>query len=593
MVKAVVAELAAAVAYFDDAPVVPMPPHQWTGVRPRSALWVTDAFVLAIDHRVFLEAPEAPATRVVLRDADKQSIPYKATPETDAMTRFILRYDEAVSRVTFTVESTSVEWLTPHVGRVRSKQGYSLFDLRRIFLVRIFNKSFESRRTLFHGFWEEMMRAVRRNLQIDGEEIREYDYSGCHTRLAYHVVGRAHELAVDPDRDLYEVSGLRRDRWRDRIKRATMIALNAPNYQSAVGAISALLNKKDGSRYKDHRRCKVIAHRLLVRIKQRHPALAKLWHTGIGLSLQTVESHIVAACLEELLDRAVLGLSTHDAISVQARHHGMLVEVMERKFNELAPLLAAELGAPHRLREYRERNVRHSDGDLTLREVRKGGALIPSDPEGMYPTDFGSSGYLVAPSATLRDISPASSDLAKIIKQKQSITPAIIKLVYAVIRQNSTPFGPAIEETVLSLSTVCAGLGVTVPPRSTVSKVARSFKVPAVVTGAWAARICRITADTSDRLGLVAIRPAADPKERAAAERRIEALLQGEVPSIVAFPKGGLGTSSGNSRASWYRRAPIDRQIAAIQALSACGDDAGCAAVATSSRRCVAIAPAS
>ena len=468
-------------------------------------------------------------------------------------------------------------------GARAQQTGYSLFDLRRIFLVRIFNKSFDRGGRFFHGFWEEMMRAVRRNLQIDGEEIREYDYSGCHTRLAYHVVGRAHELAVDPDRDLYEVSGLRRDRWRDRIKRATMIALNAPNYQSAVGAISALLNKKDGSRYKDHRRCKVIAHRLLVRIKQRHPALAKLWHTGIGLSLQAVESHIVAACLEELLDRAVLGLSTHDAISVQARHHGMLVEVMERKFNELAPLLAAELGARHRLRDCRERNVRHSDGDLTLREGKgEGGSLapIPSQPESISPPDFGSPRHLVAPSLPLTSNSPLLADVAKIIGHNQSISHSVIKVLYAAARQTATQFDPAIDKTVLSLSTVCSGFAVTVPPRSTVSKVTRGFNSLAVVTGAWAARICRITADMSDRLGLVAIRPAADPKERAAAERRIEDLLQGKVPSIVAFPKSKLGTGAGKSRASWYRRAPIDRQIAAIEVLRACGDESRCAAVA-------------
>jgi hypothetical protein len=153
--------------------------------------------------------------------------------------------------------------------------------------------SFQAMGRLFGGFWMNLAKARRGNIRIDGEPIVVLDYSNMVPRLAY-----AHVAHEPPLGDLYDLSGLLhgydRNEHRGGMKQALNALLNG-GMRLSNEIMGKLPQGATSSQVKDA---------LLVK----HPVLAPLFGSTIGLRLMFDESRVLLEVLEKLMSLDIVAL---------------------------------------------------------------------------------------------------------------------------------------------------------------------------------------------------------------------------------------------------------------------------------------------
>ncbi|WP_454686954.1 hypothetical protein [Agrobacterium leguminum] len=149
----------------------------------------------------------------------------------------------------------------------------------------------------------------RRHFILDGQRTTEVDYEQLHPRLLY-ALAREHL-----DGDAYTLPG-----WdRKLCKIAFNVLLNASGYHQAHGALFPYL---DG--------CEVSARDLIHDMKNRHPNVARYFHSGIGLRLQNVDSEMCRFVLAEMcVKKGIVVLPVHDSFIVPETAKDELVVTMK------------------------------------------------------------------------------------------------------------------------------------------------------------------------------------------------------------------------------------------------------------------------
>lgn len=241
---------------------------------------------------------------VVLRDADGRPRRYRDTARTDRMRHILAEANEAIdgAQIDFDFQRLNgCGMVTVH--------GVTLIPAMRT-LYRVFNKDFRHGGRMYGPFWQQMPRISRRRLIIDGEPVVELDYAQLHPRLLYEFAGQ------DLARDAYTLDG-----WnRPLCKKAFNILLNAPSYQSALGALARELGSPDR---------KSRARQLIAEIKRKHRPVEGHFHSGIGLRLQRIDADMAEAVIVCLLKQGIVALPVHDSFIVQQRHAGLLKDAMD------------------------------------------------------------------------------------------------------------------------------------------------------------------------------------------------------------------------------------------------------------------------
>jgi hypothetical protein len=181
-------------------------------------------------------------------------------------------------------------------------------------LYRVFNGTWSLGGRFYGGWWQQVRSGDRRHLLIDGCQTVELDYEMLHPRLLYAAAG------CRLGGDAYTLGG-----WdRKLCKRAFNILLNAASHRKALGAILPHVGK-DSSR----------AVALIAAMKKRHAPVAKLFHSGMGLRLQNIDSGMAKAVLRELTVRqGITVLPIHDSFIVRTEQRNALEEAMDRAFAE-------------------------------------------------------------------------------------------------------------------------------------------------------------------------------------------------------------------------------------------------------------------
>ncbi len=252
-----------------------------------------------------VDAPSCPvpAVEVIrLRDEDGDLIDYVDTERTHRERRFLRAFNEALHESTLDFHSN---W--PGTNDV-SVAGCHRNRIRLRFLYRVFNVSWTRGGRFYGGWWQGLPRDARRWLVLDGEPTVELDYAQIHPRLLYKSTGQS------LDGDAYDVPGWRRPI----VKIAFNILLNAMNIGSALGAIQHGCDMS----------CEEAA-RLIDAIKIRHDKVRGLFHSGIGLKLQSEDARMAKVVMNRLLLKAAVGVyPIHDSFIVASRQEGMLREAM-------------------------------------------------------------------------------------------------------------------------------------------------------------------------------------------------------------------------------------------------------------------------
>lgn len=159
--------------------------------------------------------------------------------------------------------------------------------------------AFDRHGRLYGGFWISLPKDQRHLLRIDGEKVADLDFTGMFSQLAYLEAG----LAL-PNSDPYEgMEGLPRDAAK--LGLSALLCRTGPMLR-LPSELRQLLSKEWN------------AERLTQRLAERHPGIAHLFGTGVGLRLMFTESRILVSALLRLIDHGIPALPMHDGLMVPA-----------------------------------------------------------------------------------------------------------------------------------------------------------------------------------------------------------------------------------------------------------------------------------
>ncbi len=184
-------------------------------------------------------------------------------------------------------------------------------------LHRVFNDGSFSRGGRFYGALHlSLPRDLRPFIHIDGQPIVELDFCGLHINMLYHMAGIDYQGYPYRNCEGKDMEG--------HYKAVGLISINAENEKKAYGAIKDEL-KKRGLKAPDRKR--PIAS-LVDIFKQAHKPIQRHLFSGIGTTLQNIDSDIMNAILARLVDKGIDSLPVHDSIIVPAQHKDTLRSLM-------------------------------------------------------------------------------------------------------------------------------------------------------------------------------------------------------------------------------------------------------------------------
>lgn len=192
-------------------------------------------------------------------------------------------------------------------------------DLKCLSLHRVFNReSFELGGRFYGSYHLKLPKQIRKNcLLVNGSPTVEPDYSALHIRMLYHLEG------IDYREDPY-LAVCKREEERELFKSLQLIAINAENEKSMIM----------GFRHKHYKKGirpgltdKNILS-LLDRFKEGHPSIAHFLNSGIGRTLQNIDSRVTENIIMDLMNEGIPVLPVHDSYIVEEKHEDKLVEKM-------------------------------------------------------------------------------------------------------------------------------------------------------------------------------------------------------------------------------------------------------------------------
>jgi hypothetical protein len=255
--------------------------------------------------------PRSASMEVIeLRDADRHPRPYTDRP--------------AILRM-----RAEVETLNENIGLLGL--GHPELDLDAPLLVvgdatiipwkralrRIFKPDFETGGRLYGGFWQQMPKAIRARLLIDGEAVEEPDFVSLHPRLLYAMHG------LELSGDAYQLPGTLFDRRI--IKEGWMRAVNARSRTIALASL-----RKD---FPERTELELAA--LLEAIELRHSPISTSLYRCPSERLQYIDSELLLVVLEACRAEGIFGLPIHDSIIVARSHERRTNAIMNETLEDL------------------------------------------------------------------------------------------------------------------------------------------------------------------------------------------------------------------------------------------------------------------
>lgn len=261
------------------------------------------------DFLEFSDFGRLPGEEVIILKAEKewhsdngQWIQYKDTPETIRMKSELEEINAWLGDIDLYVQTGN--WV-PDCSRKR--------------LLRIFNNSsFGEGGRLYHGLWQDLNKATRRNeLLINGQSVVELDYGQMFLRMLY-----ADTATGAPDvEDLYAIPDCSYSR--DGLKKITTAALTTD---------SVLTRMPEGAR--KHFPDDLPFSEVMAKITEYHAPIAPHLFTGVGMKLQKREADIMVKLLLKAKAQNLILLPIHDGVLCQAGRELETKQLMETVFRE-------------------------------------------------------------------------------------------------------------------------------------------------------------------------------------------------------------------------------------------------------------------
>ena len=212
----------------------------------------------------------------------------------------------------------SVEYVLEGLGFERI-----IFRLNYEYLHRVFNrKSFQYGGRAYGALHQNLPKNMRPFIHINGEKTVEIDYSAYHIRMLYN------KKDIDYTDDPYSVC--EGPEMRAIYKAVGLIAINAKKNEACGAIRDELKNRKLVAPQRNER-----FKTLLRKFRDTHKPIEQYLFSGIGLTLQNIDSHIMNAILMSLMDKGILGLSVFDSVIVAEKHEAFTKEVMTEEYKNV------------------------------------------------------------------------------------------------------------------------------------------------------------------------------------------------------------------------------------------------------------------
>ncbi len=189
-------------------------------------------------------------------------------------------------------------------------------DINDRLLRRYFNNgSFQQGGRLFGGFWQPLGKLQRsRGLRINGEGVVTLDFGQMAPRILYGMAG------VEPtQQDAYGLLGL--ESYRAGVKKV---------FNAILFADKPLARLPRGTRDLLPRRFGI--KDVVELLAKTHEPLVPFFFTGIGHQLQYRESEILVDVLLAMIEKEIVGLPIHDAVTVAKSSAGEVEKIMLTTF---------------------------------------------------------------------------------------------------------------------------------------------------------------------------------------------------------------------------------------------------------------------
>ena len=230
--------------------------------------------------------PRKASEPIELRGRDKTPIEYRDNRMTNRARRIL----EAIN------DATSGLKLTSDLG-----------DLRQPFMRRIFNGDFKNGGRFYASgaSWQNMPKATRATIRIDGDPTGELDFSQLHPTVLYA------ERGLRCEGDAYTLAKFPRDLG----KIALNTMLNADCRNAALGAISEKIRHE----YPAFRDPRDAARNLVDEMERRHRPIASAFNSSAGLRLMKADSDVAEQVQISMAKRGSPVLGLHDGFIAKKR----------------------------------------------------------------------------------------------------------------------------------------------------------------------------------------------------------------------------------------------------------------------------------
>lgn len=265
-----------------------------------------------------------------MRDADKRLIPYDDTDFTRERRDQLARINARLTSIAIGTRNQAItklpdhRWLLPDLrpdGRGNLRLHFVRSDARAVHVVHN-NEDWGQNGRMTGVFIQQLSKADRRLLTIDGAEVVLLDFSCSHLSIAYAKVG------IQLTEDAYAIPGWEAER--KFVKRATVTAINcAEGRQQAVNAVAydlavraAIAGGATARAVKKIRPSK--AHRrkaaaVLDAIEARHAPIRAAFYSGMGLRFMRIEADVMLATMLEAIDQNIPLLPVYDEFVVRVQ----------------------------------------------------------------------------------------------------------------------------------------------------------------------------------------------------------------------------------------------------------------------------------
>ena len=242
---------------------------------------------------------------VILKDCDGRLSDYHDTDETVEMRKLLAEFNSFHSSQSITVNGKR---------------------LQNMKMYRVFNHDNWTKGGRIYCPPQNLPKAIRAEIQINGSPVVELDYSGLHMNMAYAMLTGSTCNGYPYD---YSSYGLDLKIYKPLMKVATLIAFNCATKRQAMGAVNDKIRKL-GIELPAGMKGKQIVEM----IQDKHRDISVLFCSGCGLDLQYADSQLTITILAQCRKDGVVAIPIHDSYIVPEKHRVYLQNLMVKVFKD-------------------------------------------------------------------------------------------------------------------------------------------------------------------------------------------------------------------------------------------------------------------